>query len=96
MFGQLNDDKQVATRHTKFDSSKRNFGFDEMKILSKTQHFQIFVDEKIKIVTKLIKNELNLINFEQICTSTFLKILKFAIMHIFKIYQNRSKTIKTN
>ena len=55
-------------------------------------------DEKIKILTKLMKNELNLINFEQICTSAFFKILspKNTKIHISKICQNRNKINQKN
>ena len=54
--------KRCQTRHTKFVNSKRNFDFGEMTILSKTYYFWKFCYRKIKIVTKLIKNNWNLIN----------------------------------
>ena len=59
---------------------------------------QNLLTKKIKIVTKVFKNELNFVNFEQMLHSNIFPILspKISKIHVFKNDQNRKKVEQKN
>ena len=92
--GWLNDVKTLGLRHTNLTTRTENFETRKLLFCQNEGIRSNFINEKMKIETKLIKNQLNSIISQQICTRTFFQISspKIIKIHIFEIQQNRSKT----
>ena len=86
-FGRLNDNQTFGLRYTNLKTWTQKLQTQKSRFWQKRNILQNFVTEKIKFATKIIKNELNSINFKQICSPTFFQFCHHKIIKIthFKI-----------